>query len=101
MQTIYTTTPNITSHTGNIVDLADYRRRLALDGEGSLAPQPQALDFPSCWAGGEEEETAPVLREESHRRSHRRERRALLLDGLASVGVLVMTLSFTLRILMV
>lgn len=98
MQIIYTTTSNITSRANNIVDLAAYRRKLALDQEGSLAPQPRALDLePSL----ETEEETPVLREVPPRRSHRRQRRALLLDAWASVGVLVMTLTFTLRVLVI
>ena len=30
MQTIYYTTPNFIHHTGNVVDLNEYRRKLAL-----------------------------------------------------------------------
>lgn len=96
MRTIYTTTSNITSRTDNIVDLAEYRRTLALDQEGSLAPQPQAVDCAPCW---EEEEEIPALRELPPRRASRAQRRGLLLDALASAGVLVMTLTFTLRVL--
>ena len=51
MQTLYYTTGNFIRHTGNVVDLTEYRRR------------------------------------------------ALFLDACASMGVVVMTLTFTLRVL--
>ena len=106
MQTIYYTTQNFIQHRGNVVDLEDYRRRLALTQEGSLAPSPRE----DCPAWGEE---PPVRREAPARPPRlrvlppredpaalRRERRALLLDLWASVGVLVMTLAFLLRLLL-
>ena len=37
MQTVYYTTRNFIRSTGNVVDLAEYRRKLA-QAEGSLAP---------------------------------------------------------------
>ena len=39
MQTVYYTTSNFIRHTGNVVDLSEYRRKLA-QAEGSLAPAP-------------------------------------------------------------
>ena len=42
MQTIYTTTSRFVRRSGNLVDLQDYRRRLALAQAGSLAPSPRA-----------------------------------------------------------
>ena len=39
MQTVYYTTSNFIRHTGNVVDLAEYRRRLTR-AEGCLAPAP-------------------------------------------------------------
>lgn len=97
MRTIYTTTSNITSCPSNIVDLGEYRRKLAMDQEGSLAPQPWAPDSDPRWA---EEEEAPVLREVP-RTARRARHSGLPLDALASAGVLVMTLTFTLRVLIV
>ena len=41
MQTIYYSTPNFIHHTGNVVNLAEYRRKLELTQEGSLAPKPR------------------------------------------------------------
>ena len=37
MQTIYYTTTHFVRHTGNVVDLEEYRRKLALTREGNLA----------------------------------------------------------------
>ena len=103
MKTIYYTTANFVRRSGNLVDLEDYRRRLALTQEGSLAPRPRE-DF-SRW----EEAAGPACppREDAPRlctlqpradspvaRRARRERRALLLDMWASVGVLAMTVAF-------
>ena len=39
MQTIYYTTTNFIRHTDNVVDLSEYRRKMALAQEGSLAPR--------------------------------------------------------------
>ena len=96
MQTIYYTTTNFVRHTGNVVDLGEYRRKLALAQEGNLAPQPQAQEM--------EESPALHLVTEAPRRSRRTERadrRAWTLDICASMGVLLMTLTFTLRVLVV
>jgi len=83
MQTLYYTTSNFIRHTDNLVDLSEYRRKLA------EARQPQM-----AW---QEEEDEPAAYQPRPRRSRqRRERRAALLDMWASMGVLVMTVSFTL-----
>ena len=78
MQTVYYTTRNFTRNfirsTGNVVDLAEYRRKLT-QAEGSLAPAPRHTQ-------------APAVRPFPRR-----------VDSLASIGVLLMTLTFTLRIL--
>ena len=95
MQTVYYTTSNFIRHTGNVVDLSEYRRKLAR-AEGSLAPapdhraeEPVIRSFPHpAVAGRPRQERAP-------RRLPR-----LSLDGWASVAVLVMTLTFTLRVLL-
>lgn len=104
MQTIYYSTNNFIQHNSNIVDLGEYRRKLALAEEGSLAPQPETeytYDFP--WAEAESR-PQPVLREvprtTGSTRRQRRERRAWMLDACASLGVVVMTLTFTLQILL-
>ena len=92
MQTIYYTTASFIRHTGNVVDLEDYRRKLALTQEGSLAPRLEESE-PAEW---EEESTAPAHR----RNSSLRARRALRLDCVASLCVILMTAAFTLRVLL-
>lgn len=90
MQTLYYTTNNFVRHTGNIVDLSEYRRKLE-------AVRREQLN----WTAREEEEydqpeqVAPRPR----RSASRQERRAALLDVWASMGVLVMTVTFTLHVL--
>ena len=91
MQTIYYSTPNFIRHTGNVVDLDAYRRKLALSRRDNLAPRLEEEAAP--WA--EEERPASSC----HRRSGRQVRRALGLDCLASLCVIVMTVAFTLRVL--
>lgn len=99
MQTIYYNTNNFITHTSNVVSLEDYRSKLALAQEGNLAPQPAA--YP------QEQETQSPIREiwpqaeQARPRRHvRRQQRALFLDILASLGVLVMTVTFTVQILL-
>ena len=109
MQTIYYTTTHFVRHTDNIVDLQEYRRRLALAQEGSLAPNPrEGVVWDEDWEEPDDarEQEVPCLlsleeepvRPESRRA--RREHRAMMLDVCASVGVLVMTLTFTLQMLL-
>ena len=98
MQTIYYSTSNYIRHTGNVIDLNEYRRKLTLAQEGSLAPQPEEDYVPDPAAQAEWER--PVLREVPLRKARRRSSRALLLDLCASLSVVVMTLTFTVRVLM-
>lgn len=111
MQTIYTTTTNFVRHTDNIVDLQAYRRRLALAQEGSLAPRPREEEplWPGLWEEAEQaspREEGPRLRplpprqEGQGSRRARRERRAMALDLCASVCVVMMTLLFSLQLLL-
>ena len=97
MQTIYYTTSNFIHHTDNVVDFTEYRRKLAMAQEGSLAPQP---DYDLAFQVEEEPEETPVLREIRPRRSTQRVRRGLWLDVCASLSIVVMTLTFTLHVLM-
>lgn len=90
MQTLYYTTNNFVRHTGNIVDLSEYRRKLEAVRQEQLSR--------TAWEEegyGEPEPTAPRPR----RSASRQERRAALLDVWASMGVLVMTITFTLHVL--
>ena len=93
MQTVYYTTRNFIRSTGNVVDLAEYRRKLA-QAEGSLAPAPRHTQAPAARPFPHLVENAPA---ESPKKARSLPR--LSLDSLASIGVLLMTLTFTLRIL--
>lgn len=88
MQTLYYTTNNFIRHTDNIVDLSEYRRKLAAVEQARMAWQKQGAD----------EEPAEI-QPRPRRSQRRRERRAALLDMWASMGVLVMTVTFTLYVL--
>lgn len=95
MQTVYYTTSNFIRHTGNVVDLGEYRRRMSMAQEGSLAPQPE-------WEEPAHEQAAEltVLPAVRPRRTSRRERRAWILDACASLGVVVMTVVFTVQVIL-
>lgn len=98
MQTIYYTTPNFIRHSSNVVDLGEYRRKLALTQEGSLAPLPREE---ACFSAGcEEDWEEPRLREVRPRRERKVRRRMMLLDACASLCVVVMTITITLHVLM-
>ena len=86
MQTLYYTTSNFVRHTDNIVDLSEYRRKLA-------AVQRQQI----AWQ--EDEEETMEYQPRPRRSQQRRERHAALLDLWASMGILVMTISFSLYVL--
>ena len=99
MQTIYYNTNNFISHTSNVVSLEDYRHKLTLAQEGSLAPQPaqEPLEMTppirEIWPQADAQQVRP-------RRHVQRQQRALFLDLLASASVLVMTVTFTVQILL-
>lgn len=81
MQTIYVTTSNFIRHEGNLVDLTEYRRKLAL-AQGQ--PEPR-------------EEEPPV-------RAHAPRRRrgvspCLMLDYAASAALIITALTFAAKIL--
>jgi len=90
MQTLYYTTTNFVRHTDNIVDLSEYRRKLE-------RMQADRLRWQEC-EEADEEETAE-FQPRPRRSATRRERRAALLDMWASMGILVMTLTFTVHVL--
>ncbi len=79
MQTVYYTSKTPLAPRSNIVDLAEYRRRLE-------AVQP-------------EEEPVPAPFQPRQRRSRRRQLWGLFWDACAGMGILLMTLTFTLRVL--
>lgn len=88
MQTIYCTTANITSTPVKVVDLEDYRARLAQRG-GLEAP---------VWEGQSRVVSGPWAAGAGQSRTRRRSLAAGL-DLWCSLGVIVMTLTFTLRVL--
>lgn len=78
MQTIYFTTSNFIRHEGNLVDLTEYRRKLAL-AQGK--PEPVV-----------EEEPAFVPRPRTNHR--RRVLPGMVLDYAASLALIITALSF-------
>ena len=83
MQTIYVTTSNFIRHEGNLVDLTEYRRKLALAQDRD---EPEAHEAPRA----------------ARTRTVRRRKRvlsALTLDYAASVALIVTALSFAVKIL--
>ena len=94
MQTIFYSTANIVSRPGKIVDLAEYRRSAAR--ERTAVPTLPREPWEESEQGGE----APQPVSPRPRRRERRRRGALLLDACASLSVVVMTLSFTLYLLL-
>ncbi|MGO5023598.1 hypothetical protein ACTQ4E_10945 [Lawsonibacter sp. LCP25S3_G6] len=94
MKTVYYATSNFIRHEGNLVDLSEFRRKLALTQEGSLAPklehhsQPAPVQKPQL----------TLLPSTGKKRGRRREWAAWVLDACASLGVIVMTLSFALNL---
>lgn len=100
MQTIYYHTNQFICHQDNVIDLEDYRRKQTLAQEGSLAPKSQPEEFYLPIEQGHADWEQPALRQT---RSGRRQKlcRAVVLDVCASLGIVVMTLTFTLRVLIV
>lgn len=93
MQTIYYQTPHFIQHTGNMVDLDEFRRRQALAASpqrDSLARQPEEVEQPAF---------RPVVLVTPPAEC-RRDRRAWTLDACASLSVVVMTLLFALRVML-
>ena len=78
----------MTTTTSNIIDLAEYRRKLA---QTQAPDQELDQDCPLDWVP----EASPLP--PHPRYSALLRRRGLALDHLASIGMLLMTLAFTLR----
>ena len=83
MQTLYFTTSNFIRHEGNVVDLTEYRRKLAL-AQGQVEPE-------------EQEDVQPVRTRTAHRR--RGALPGLMLDYAASIALIITALSFAAKIL--
>ena len=95
MQTSYFSTTHFIRHEGNLVDLAEFRRKLALSQSGSLAPKLQAVCTPAV-----EEKASLTLLPPSHRYApKRRERAAWILDACASLAIIIMTAAFAFQVL--
>ena len=94
MRTMYYKTSNFIQHTGNLVDLDEFRRKTAAAQPDSLARQPEPEPYPA-----EEPAFRPVVLEITPKAS-RRERRAWALDACASLAVVLMTLLFALRVML-
>ena len=104
MKTMYAQTSHFIRHTGNIVNLDEYRRRPELAWETSLVQQ--AGLSRETEEGSRIPEDAPgfcpmvLTMSRAERQSARRERRAWCLDVCASLAVVFMTLAFALRVLL-
>lgn len=93
MQTVYYATSNFIRHEGNLVDLCEFRRKLSLTPGGK--PGPPSGAGPRHRPGGA---VLTLLPAGEKRRSRMGERAAWVLDACASIGVILMTLSFALAL---
>lgn len=103
MQTIYYKTSHFISHTGNLVDLEDYRAKLEQVQRDSLARSRESLyEEPEEAAAVEAPGFRPVVLTLSPRQRRRagRERRSWALDACASLAMVLMTLVFLLRVML-
>ena len=91
MQTQYYTTKNFMEHTGNVVVLTEYRRRLKQAEQTQNPPEEEAPILTLL--------PPPVPPSARSRRAEKRRRWAMVFDICASMGVVLMTLTFTLRVL--
>ena len=95
MQTIYFTTNSFVRREGNVIDLTDYRRRLEQDKickeeEEEPLPCPVHEIFPG----------ARRMLTPEQKRERRRVRVGWTADICASLGVVLMTAAFTVRVLL-
>ena len=90
MQTVYYATSHYIRHEGNLVDLNEFRRKLSLSREMSLQAEQEELP--------ENKPQIPLL--PYTRKDHAKcfNRTAWVLDACASLGVIIMTLSFALTL---
>ena len=102
MQTMYYKTSCFIQHTGNVVDLEEYRRKAALARESSSLQQDSLARQPQSSLSPEETAFQPVVLSSTpeERRRARRQRRAWTLDACASLAVVLMTLVFALRVML-
>lgn len=98
MKTMHVQTSHFIRHTGNMVDLDEYRRKSELARRNGLTREAEEeLQVQEDTPGFQ-----PVVLDMSpaERRSARRERRAWYLDACASLAVVFMMLVFALRVLL-
>ena len=104
MRIIHHQTSNLMEGRGNVVDLGEFRRRLAATQRDSLARRREPLyeELEAAEDRAEEAGFQPVVLTMSsgQRRRSRRERRDWTLDACASLAVVLMTLVFALRIML-
>lgn len=100
MQTIYCSTSNFIRHKGNLVDLDEFRHKLELLQEGSLAPRIDPVEQNTASKSVQSRPAVTLLPTPParHRKQHR-ERASWILDACASLAVILMTVSVTLSIL--
>jgi hypothetical protein len=83
MQTVYYTTNNYIRHTGNVVDLMEYRRKLAMAGAPAQEHAPEPED----------------TRRAASRRRRSRMTAGLVLDLCASAAIVVLTVTVMIQFL--
>lgn len=91
MQTNYFETTHFIQHTGNLVDLTEYREKLAL-------AQGEELEIPAC-VQMDEEEAAPAPPARRRSRLHGRGSIALAADWAASAAIVAMAVAVIAKIL--
>ena len=94
MQTIYYTTNRIARRAGNVLNLTDYRRRLEQDNICKEAEEPLPCPVYEIFPG------ARRMLSPEQKRERRRVRVGWTADICASLGVVLMTAAFTVRVLM-
>ena len=91
MQTIYFETTHSIQHTGNVVDLTEYREKLAL-------ARGEELEIPAC-VRMDEAEAAPVPPPRRRTRRSGRRPAALAADWAASAAIVAMAVAMIVKIL--
>lgn len=99
MQTLYYKTSNFIRHTGNLVDLDQFRQKTFAAQRDSLARRPEAGWREAAPSGSAFRPVVLTMSEHARRRA-RNARRAWTLDICASLAVVIMTVVFTLRVLL-
>ena len=96
MQTVYYTTSNFIRHSGNVVDLGEYRRKLASAEEALFPSEPEeeTSSIREIFPGAAQLETP------EQKKQRRQNKSAWLLDIWASLSVVAMTTAFTLTVIM-